>query len=383
MKNYYAILEAPVGCSLEEIRQSYHRLVQEHLDDEFIFADLKEAYEVLTTPSRRDEYDRTAWGETFDPSSPSAPEAGGMASSGGPCPMGAEAQCPVLLGRADIADKYCPECGFLLAALRGGVVFERETPPNPLRQVWLEERSGQTHALKPGVNFVGRESADVLLPDKTVSRQHARLTLGENGNLTVEDLSSTNGTQVNDVLLPTQSPRNLANGDRVRFGSVFLILHLPADEPAPATSTALPVSSPVEAAPAPTARITEMRDGGGRVFPLEPGITTFGRRAENAVVLTGDLYVSGIHAQIVADNGVYILTDLGSTNGTLLNGERLTINTPYSLDNGDVILIGGSAFRFARLGPDGEEIEEIEPEETEEESEDEATAENVPGQVEG
>ena len=65
LKNYYAILEVPVGCSLEEIRQAYRRLVQENLDNEAVFAELKEAYEVLTTPARRAEYDQAAWGETF------------------------------------------------------------------------------------------------------------------------------------------------------------------------------------------------------------------------------------------------------------------------------------------------------------------------------
>ena len=65
LKNYYAILEVPVGCRLEEIRQAYHRLLQENLDNDAAFADLKEAYEVLTTPGRREEYDLAAWGETF------------------------------------------------------------------------------------------------------------------------------------------------------------------------------------------------------------------------------------------------------------------------------------------------------------------------------
>ena len=55
MKNYYSILEVPVGSSLEEIRQSYRRLSQDHLDNAVLFAQLKEAHEILTSPERRAE----------------------------------------------------------------------------------------------------------------------------------------------------------------------------------------------------------------------------------------------------------------------------------------------------------------------------------------
>ena len=75
-----------------------------------------------------------------------------------------------------------------------------------------------------------------------------------------------------------------------------------------------------------------MREDGGRARSrCVPGVTTFGRRAENSVVLPGDPYVSGSHAQIIADGDVFRLTDIGSTNGTLLNGERLAINEPVTL----------------------------------------------------
>ena len=38
-------------------------------------------------------------------------------------------------------------------------------------------------------------------------------------------------------------------------------------------------------------------------------------------MLRDDPYVSGSHAQIIAEDDVFRLTDLGSTNGTLVNGE--------------------------------------------------------------
>ena len=351
MKNYYAILEVPVGCSLEEIRQAYRRLAQGSLDDEAAFGDLKEAYEVLTTPARRAEYDQAAWGETFAPGSQPSEAAGDSAPTRpGRCPMGAEAQCPVLQGHTGAGDKFCPECGYLLASLSAAANFDAGPPDDPSQSVRLEGVDGRTHRLRAGLNVVGREAADVLLPDKTVSRQHARLELSDEGAVTVEDLSSTNGTQVNGQDLAPHVPRLLSGGDRLRFGSVALELHLPAPEPvagepAPTTPAASPSGedSPAGAA---RARIVEMREDDPREFPLIPGVTTFGRRAENSVVLLGDPYVSGNHAQIIADGDTFRLTDVGSTNGTLRNGERLPVNEPALLSSGDVILIGGTAFRF-------------------------------------
>jgi len=373
LKNYYAILEVPVGASLEEIRQAYRRLVQEHLDDEAVFADLKEAYEVLSTPTRRAEYDQTVWGGAFD--APSALAASGPQS--GLCPMGAEAQCPVLQGRS-LSDTYCPDCGYALAGLSAGTAFEAE-PAHLAKRAWLEGREGETYSLRIGSSVVGRDGGDVMVADKTVSRLHARLELGEDGSLTVEDLGSTNGTQVNEAALVPNAPRSLADGDRLRFGSVSVTLHLPGLEAAPKEAAASPTAPSVSAASSPGvhAQVVEIGEGDGQAFPLAPGMTTFGRRPENTVVLTGDLYVSGSHAQISAEGDVFILTDIGSTNGTLLNGERLQINAPVMLDDGDEILIGGTALRFERLRQSAEAPEEVSEEALEVNAAAEAGAEDA------
>lgn len=438
MKNYYAILEVPVGCGVAEIAQAYRRLAQETGDDAAVVADLNEAYAVLTTPARRTDYDRAVWGETFteggfSPPAPATADGGtagetGAASAppppapspptggGSRCPMGAEAQCPVLLGRVEPADTYCPECGYGLAGLSGATGFGPSDAADEEGGVRLEEPDGRSHRLRPGLNTVGRESADVLLPDKTVSRRHARLEVDDDGTVTLEDLSSTNGTQVNGDVLAPHIARALQAGDHVCFGSVVTALRLPTAVPPPGPSLhpateALrpaavgtgeggrkegedeeapplhpapagvgspdPVSSPGSSPPLPPtaagaggarAQVVEMREESGRAFALVPGVTTFGRRADNSVILQGDPYVSGSHAQIIADDAVFRLTDVGSTNGTLLNGRRLAINEPETLSEGDVILIGGTALRFEMLDVAeeslAEEVPTVEAEET-------------------
>ena len=224
------------------------------------------------------------------------------------------------------------------------------------RAIRLEEVGGRIHPLAAGNSLVGREMAEVLLPDKTVSRQHARLEVTEDGEITLEDLSSTNGTQVNDLPLVPHLPRRLAAGDRVRFGSVLTTLHVPeAQETVTENGSENGLTDAEEIldipSPAARARLRETREAGPdeeapRVFDLLPGVTTFGRRIENSVVLPGDPYVSGSHAQIIAEGDLFRLIDVGSTNGTLLNGERLTINEPVLLSAGDLIVIGGTALGF-------------------------------------
>jgi pSer/pThr/pTyr-binding forkhead associated (FHA) protein len=366
LKNYYAILEVPVGCSLEEIRQAYHRLAQAHLDDGAAFAELKEAYEVLSTPLRRAEYDRAAWGETFSPAAQTTLPP--MQGTAGRCPMGPEAQCPVVQGRSLPGDTFCPDCGYALAGLTPETAFDTAVLPDPARQARLEDAAGQTYLLKPGSNTVGREGTDVLAFDKTVSRTHARLEAAEDGTVSVEDFSSTNGTRVNGERLMPHALRRLADGDRVEFGSVSFVLRLPESAVSPSAA-----EKPTSGA---RAQVVETQ-AGGRAYLLMPGLTTFGRRPENMVVISGDLYVSGSHAQIRADGDEFIVTDIGSTNGTLLNGERLSINTPAMLDSGDILVIGATALRFERLSPSGEVIKASEDEAPEDEAPEESAPTNT------
>lgn len=69
-----------------------------------------------------------------------------------------------------------------------------------------------------------------------------------------------------------------------------------------------------------------------------------GRGDQNTIALNGEL-VSRNHALIqVAQAGIYYLHDLGSRNGTFLNGKRVT--DPQPLADGDRILIGGHELRF-------------------------------------
>jgi len=84
------------------------------------------------------------------------------------------------------------------------------------------EGGSMTFRLGPGaVKTVGRAPrADFIVDAALVSRVHCRLTAGEE-QLEVVDLSSTNGTFVNDTRVATAK---LSKGDRLRVGRVELIV---------------------------------------------------------------------------------------------------------------------------------------------------------------
>lgn len=81
----------------------------------------------------------------------------------------------------------------------------------------------------------------------------------------------------------------------------------------------------------------------GRHYPLG-SITTLGRDLANDITIA-DTFASSRHARIEQREGRFWLEDLGSTNGTLLNGATLAPYDPVPLDPGDVIAIGQTRFK--------------------------------------
>lgn len=82
----------------------------------------------------------------------------------------------------------------------------------------------------------------------------------------------------------------------------------------------------------------------GRSFPAGPVPVTIGRAEDNSVALPDDQFASGHHARIESQrDGVWIL-DLGSTNGTFVNGARL--DGRRRLREGDLVQVGDTELRF-------------------------------------
>ena len=86
----------------------------------------------------------------------------------------------------------------------------------------------------------------------------------------------------------------------------------------------------------------------GRVS-LGPQPLTIGRTPDNQLILA-EPKVSSHLAEIRPQGQDYALVDLGSTNGTFVNDQRLASNQPRTLRSGDVIVIGDTRFTYDKPG---------------------------------
>lgn len=284
--------------------------------------------------------------------------------------MGGTTTCPVCKSTTPLLDLYCGDCGYLLSSppvetdgVDGGIALPSEDAP---AAELVDEQTSRRFRLRLGVNTVGRQGTDILSAEGTVSRNHATVTINESG-IVVEDLGSSNGTKVGDVRLQPNTPVAAKPGDTIRFGTWKLRLEAGVGAiAAGADQTIMAVAddktvvlgrsqtaaeeeknseplSQVELAPG-IAMLKKLEGICDDITILE-GMMSLGRKSGNAVVLA-DPYLSGRHAEIFAEpSGVYLI-DIGSTNGTLVNGQKLEPNDRQLLLDGDEVQLGQTKYRF-------------------------------------
>lgn len=177
--------------------------------------------------------------------------------------------------------------------------------------------------------LIGRDAdAEIQIPAnyRFVSRQHADIRKTEIG-YQVRDLGSDNGTMVNGQLLVQGQVWELHDGDIIRIGdenfgvsvSIRFIAAVKSDSP---EGYRLAFSAPTVAS-----KNTAVLIG----------------RDEDCDIFLDTPKVSRQHAKIIAEGDGYILRDLGSTNGTTLNGEYIT---KVEIVDGDQIQIGDHLLYF-------------------------------------
>jgi diguanylate cyclase (GGDEF)-like protein len=94
----------------------------------------------------------------------------------------------------------------------------------------------------------------------------------------------------------------------------------------------------------------------GQVFRLREGRQLIGRRPECEIRLR-ERAVSGIHAEIVRERSTVLINDLGSTNGTLVDGAP--IRTAIQLGQGSILRIGNCVFKYVDSLLDVEFLESL------------------------
>ncbi|MCO5172175.1 MAG: FHA domain-containing protein [Planctomycetes bacterium] len=182
---------------------------------------------------------------------------------------------------------------------------------------------------------IGRDPAgDVVFPPETdgISTRHAQLTADPSGH-TIVDLASRGGTFVDGRRLPPHEPVRVNAGAVVRFGASGPLAVFDA-------------ASRLRAGP----RLVLARDDAGARWPLERP-TLIGRDADCDVVLDGarDAQASARHAMAFPAFGRALVSDLGSANGTWLEGRRVA---DALVGPGDVVRLGsdGPALRVVAEG---------------------------------
>ncbi|MFF7560123.1 FHA domain-containing protein [Streptomyces pseudovenezuelae] len=192
----------------------------------------------------------------------------------------------------------------------------------------LETDTGST-VMSPGHDYhVGRDPlSDIVIDDARVSWHHAVLR-PEADHWTLQDENSTNGTYADGRRVHEW---DVGPGSVIRFGSASdgpcaVLLGIPAPE----RPSAVSMPGLTGTFRRPTA-----------VRPLPTRTVRIGRADDNDLVID-DLVVSRHHAELRAQpDGSYEIADLGSHNGTYLNGRPVT-SAP--LGPGDIVGIGHSAF---------------------------------------
>jgi pSer/pThr/pTyr-binding forkhead associated (FHA) protein len=225
----------------------------------------------------------------------------------------------------------------------------------------------------------GRDaSSDVVVTGTEVSRRHAEIEVTPEGYV-LNDLS-VNGTYVNGERVGRQ--QQLARADVIRIGHDEFRFYADLPTPTPPrarrsvpqvtapqpptgagarlsdTMHGLPptglsaTATPTQPQMAPLASLL-LRSGPlkGRRLPVKVPVVNIGRADFNDVVIA-DPSVSTSHAKLQRRDDVWVLSDLGSTNGTFVEGERLS---------GDVVLAPGTTIKFGEVAVLFEPLDESVP----------------------
>ncbi len=176
-----------------------------------------------------------------------------------------------------------------------------------------------------------------------VSRVHARIESTARGFVLVH-LSQNNKTLLNDTPVDGATPVRV--GDRIRLGFTGPAIEILAIQPASQDGrTPADFSSTIQAD---SRHLAQLR-GTARAERFELGTGgIIGRDAAAAQYHLDHPHVSRLHASLSVDGERVILADLGSSNGTYVNGQRLSRPTP--LKPGDNIDIGPFSLRFDGSG---------------------------------
>lgn len=187
---------------------------------------------------------------------------------------------------------------------------------------------------------IGRDKTNnLVINDEGISVFHAELQQ-EEGKLFLRDTGSVNGTFLNGEAVTKRTEVKV--GDTIRLHLVELQVIDPTKAPpepvTPPIKREMPKAAPLWQVKAMTGVIS------GRMFPIE-GTNVIGRDPHCDIVV-GGAHVSRRHAEFSIRSGALWVKDLGSSNGSFVNGKRYE---EVALQNGDEVKFDAMIFKV--VGP--------------------------------
>lgn len=219
---------------------------------------------------------------------------------------------------------------------------------------------------EPSVSIGRSQRCELVLPDPELSREHCRV-FREGGTYKVEDKGSRNGTEVNGKMIG--EPQPLQDGDVINLGDYQLTFY--------STDTGVADEEDDHDLEDMATRFVgsdDLRQAQDMLDSKEPTLSsnmivkltavlgplkgetykawgqelTLGRGLDNNVIIPDDA-ISTQHARIYVDAGHNYLEDLGSSNGTFVDGARL--RGKHLLTHGEKVRIGTSTFQYTQIDP--------------------------------
>ena len=190
---------------------------------------------------------------------------------------------------------------------------------------------------------VGRDEAPFANFDRKIvanlSRRHARIFV-EAGELYVADMGSRNGTRLNTKAVK-QKPVRVHQGDKISFGRLDYEVQLLSERDDEASQSNASCSLTLS----PQGNNPQLEALTISCFPFLIGKASPAFASSVKAELEHNAYLSRRHAHIFVKGDTLYIEDLGSTNGTYVNGKPLSEHA-MPIESGDEIVFGMSDFSY-------------------------------------
>lgn len=206
--------------------------------------------------------------------------------------------------------------------------------PRLSEAVLMRLSDGSGHIVSSALTSLGRsrKKCDIVLEGNSgVSNHHADI-IQYKGKFCLRDAGSLNGTFVNGVRLESDGEQELGNpGVFMLHDETLVLIH------------GQPAQMVLKQKYAAVVRNVETQEA--QVLTKAPLLLDRNHKWPNGTLDDLEIHRKA-HAQILQSDGAFYLEDRGSANGTFLNGNELSANSPSLLNNGDQIRLGKTILEF-------------------------------------